>query len=70
MNIKEAIESPFFSHARRGQGCWREVVWIYHRDPNSPSGVNLAEIDEEYHAVEAEALLRIRGTSPLSPTER
>jgi hypothetical protein len=70
MNLKDAINSPAFSHARQGDRCWRDVVWIYHRDPVSPSGVKLADIDHPYTKEEADALLRTRGTSPLSPTER
>lgn len=71
MTLTDAINSPNFSHARQGTGCWRDVVYIYHRDPSSPSGVKLAEIEENYTAAEADALLRSRrNTSPLSPTER
>lgn len=63
-----AITSPNFSHVRAGDGCWRDVRWIYHRDPNSPSGVSLAASGD---ATEVEPLLReLRRTSPLSPTER
>jgi hypothetical protein len=39
--VAAAIESPAFSHSRAGTGCWREVRWIYHHDPASPSGVKL-----------------------------
>lgn len=70
MKLVEAINSAAFSHARRGSGCWRDVVWIYHLDQHSPSGVKLADIEDTYTADEAEALLRVRSTSPLSPTER
>jgi hypothetical protein len=70
MKLAEAINHPAFSHARQGSGCWRDVVWVYHRDPGSPSGVTLAPISEEYTAAEADALLCGRHTSALSPTER
>jgi len=65
--IRAAIESPAFSHSRAGDGCWRDVRWIYHRDETSPSGVRLAAGGE---AAIVEPLLReVRETSPLSPTE-
>ncbi len=70
MKLDEAINHPAFSHARQGSGCWRDVVWIYHLDPASPSGVTLAPIEEQYTAADANALLRARRTSALSPTER
>lgn len=66
--IEAAIRSPNFSHSRAGDGCWRNVRWIYHRDEKSPSGVTLAAGGD---AEIVEPLLRsLRGTSPLSPTER
>jgi hypothetical protein len=65
--VAAAIESPAFSHSRAGTGCWREVRWIYHHDPASPSGVKLAAAGD---ASIVEPLLRsLRGTSPLSPSE-
>lgn len=67
MNIAEAISHPAYSHSRRGDGCWRDVVWLYHRDEKSPSGYTLAASGD---AVEVEPLLRrLVGNSPLSPTE-
>lgn len=66
--IEQAIMDPAFSHTRAGTGCWRDVRWIYHRDPTSPSGVKLACAGD---ADVVEPLLRsLRNTSPLSPTER
>jgi hypothetical protein len=66
--IRSAIMSPNFSHTRAGDGCWRSVRWIYHRDSLSPSGVKLASSGD---AAIVEPLLReLRNTSPLSPTER
>jgi hypothetical protein len=70
MNLIDAVNSPLFAHARRGSGCWRDVVWIYHRDPTSPSGVTLAPIEDVYTAEQADNALRERSTSALSPTER
>lgn len=68
MSVRDAIAHPSFSHARAGDGCWRDVRWIYHRDPDSPSGVSLAAGGD---ASEVEPLLReLRHTSPLSPEER
>jgi len=32
---------PNYSHTRMGDGCWRDVVWIYHRCKDSPSNVVL-----------------------------
>jgi hypothetical protein len=66
--IEAAIRSPNFSHSRAGDGCWRDVRWIYHRDSASPSGVSLACAGD---AAVVEPILRaLRNTSPLSPTER
>ena len=66
--IREAIDSPNFSHSRAGDGCWRDVRWIYHSNPDSPSGFTLA-IGGDKSVVEP--ILRTRrNTSPLSPTER
>jgi hypothetical protein len=65
--IEAAISSPDFSHSRAGDGCWRDVRWIYHRDATSPSGVRLAVGGD---ASVVEPLLRsIQRSSPLSPTE-
>lgn len=65
--VEEAIRHPNFSHARAGNGCWRDSVRIYHRDPTSPSGVMMVSSGD---ASEVDSLLRaIRNTSALSPTE-
>jgi hypothetical protein len=66
--IRAAIADPQFSHARAGDGCWRDVRWIYHRDENSPSGFRLA-VGGDAEMVEP-ILRELRSTSPLSPTER
>ncbi len=67
-DIEDAIRHPDYSHSRRGNGCWRDVVWIYHRNPASPSGVTLAASGD---ASAVEPLLRsLVNNSPLSPRER
>lgn len=38
MNIQEAVVNDKFSHYRSGNGCWRKLVLIYHRDETSPTG--------------------------------
>ena len=63
--IEEAIASPNFSHSRAGSGCWRDVRWIYHRDPASPSGVKLACAGDA--DVVEPILRRLHNTSPLAP---
>lgn len=67
-DIEAAIANPAFSHSRAGDGCWRDVRWIYHRDSTSPSGVKLACAGDA--KVVEPILRRLRDTSPLSPTER
>lgn len=65
--IRAAIESPQFSHARWRMWCGQECVYIYHRQPDSPSGVHLVISG---HPSEVDPILReVRNTSPLSPTE-
>jgi hypothetical protein len=66
--IENAIRNPRFSHARQGDGCWRNVVWIYHRDENSPSGFKLAEAGDSQ--IVDPILRSLKNTSALSPTER
>jgi len=66
--IEDAITHENFSHARQGDGCWRDLVWIYHRAPESPSGYILAV---GAPASIADPIIRAkRQTSALSPTER
>ena len=66
--IEAAIRDPKFSHSRAGDGCWRDVRWLYHFDGESPTGVKLV-IGGDASVVEP--LLRAaRNTSPLSSTER
>lgn len=66
--IEAAVRNPMFSHARQGTGCWRNLVWIYHRDLNSPSGVTLAVGGD---ASMVDPIIReFQHTSALSPTER
>ena len=65
--IRDAIEDPKFSHSRSRHWCGAWLTYIYHRDPESPSGVKLAAAGD---AVIVDPIIReIRNTSPLSPTE-
>lgn len=66
--IRDAVAHPDFSHARRGDGCWRDIVWIYHRNENSPSGFTLA-VGGDASVVDP-IIREIRRTSALSSTER
>ena len=61
------LDAPTFSHTRMGNGCWRDVVWIYHFDASSPSHFTVAGATNETQL----ARLHVpRGGKPLSPTER
>lgn len=66
--IEAAVRHPNFSHARQGDGCWRNTVWIYHRDEKSPSGVKLAVGGDA--AVVDPIIRAVQRTSALSPSER
>lgn len=66
--IETAVRDPKFSHARRGDGCWRDLVWIYHRDFKSPSGFTCAAGADA--SVVDPIIREVRRTSALSPTER
>ncbi len=66
--LDAAIFSPNFSHSRRGDGCCRDVVWVYHLDTSSPSGVLLAA-SGDYSIVEP-MLERAGRAFPISPTEK
>ncbi len=67
VSVADAIASPDFSHARAGDGCWRTVVWIYHRDHKSPSGVSLVASGDK--SIVEPLLRNRRNASPLSPDE-
>jgi len=67
--VRSAIDSEMFSHARQRSWCRVEIVYIYHRDPVSPSGVRLAASTTEEDTEALDYLRSRRGTSPLSPTE-
>jgi hypothetical protein len=41
------VNDPNFSHTRMGKGLWRNVVYIYHLLPDSPSGVILVGSTDE-----------------------
>ena len=62
------VNNPKFSHARSGKGLWRNIVYLYVRDSESPSGVTKAGADIE-SAVEP-ILRKYKNNSPLSPYER
>ncbi len=55
-----------FSHTRQGSGCWREVVWIYHYSPGSPSGFSLVGSTTEAVLY---ASRRPPGSGALAPNE-
>jgi hypothetical protein len=60
------VNDPAFSHTRMGSGLWREVVWIYHRAAESPTGVLCVGSTREAILM---ACRRPAGSAPLSPTE-
>jgi hypothetical protein len=66
--IIEAVTNSSFSHARQGTGCWRDVVWIYHFDAESPScfklalGADASEVNPIIH--------EYRRPATLSPAEK
>lgn len=71
--LREAIESPKFTHSR-ARPCGHDAdhktvytIYIYHRDPESPSGVYLAAGGPEY--LVAPLLREARKAGALSPTE-
>lgn len=65
--IRAAIEAKAFSHARAGVGCWRGQFLIYHRDPESPTGVRHILTAREKVV---EPILRLLGRpGALSPVE-
>lgn len=67
-DVETAVRHPAFSHARQGTGCWRDLVFIYHRNPDSPAGVTLALGAD---AAIANPILRaVQNTSALGPAER
>jgi len=68
MTPEEALAHPNFSHARAKSWCRQWVIYIYHRDPESPTGVQMAAGAPD--TPELEALFRkYNRPSPLSPTE-
>lgn len=60
------LDHPSFSHTRMGTGCWRDVIWVYHYDQNSPSGFILvgSTVEETFKQYSGKLF-----ASPLSPTE-
>jgi hypothetical protein len=65
--VSDLLNSPKFSHTRKGDGCWRDVIWIYHFDDASPSQVKLAGGTDE--TIFGQVKTKPRYASPLSPTE-
>lgn len=65
--LRDAIRSPLFSHTRARPWCGVTIVSIYHRDPNSPTGVHGVDGDEE--SIVEPLLREARHAMPLSPTE-
>lgn len=65
--FEAAIKDPRFSHTRVRSWCGCQIVYAYHADAGSPSGVVLAAgLDERL----AEPILRKhRKSGPLSPVE-
>lgn len=61
------IRSPKFSHARTRRWCGQEIASIYHRDPESPSGVSLVSGGDD--RIIAALLRRYKRVASLSPTE-
>lgn len=61
------LSAKEFSHTRAGSGCWRGLVWIYHFDSRSPSGVRLigGVAESQFDAIKGKPA----GSAPLSPTE-
>lgn len=68
LDPKEAIESPLFLYARQGKGLWRNIVYIYHRQVGSPTGIILAASGQS--EIIDPLLKEKRNTSALSPDER
>lgn len=72
--IRAALLSPKFSHTRFRSWCNVGIVYVYHRDETSPSGVRLAEGAEEpvfeavYDELYSAGMIR-SSAAPLSPTE-
>lgn len=66
--LREAIESPKFSHARKGDRLYRNDTLIYHFHDKSPSGVMLECVGPS--TMVDQIIREVRNTSALSPTER
>lgn len=65
--FRAAVLSDRFSHARYREWCGTGVVWVYHSEPSSPSGVQLAAA---LSADLGERIIReCRRPGALSPTE-
>lgn len=71
--VRAALLSPKLSHTRARNWCGVTVVYVYHRDDTSPSGVMLAAGCDEpiYNEIAAELRGQVHAgaMAPLSPTE-
>lgn len=65
--IIRAVKSEFYAYSRTRERIGYEATAIYHRRPDSPSGVTVATFGPD--ALVTEILRRNKQTSPLSPTE-
>lgn len=59
-----AVAAPAYAYSRNRYG----MVFIYHRDPKSPTGVHCA-IGSGDIAFADDVIREVRNNSPLSPTE-
>jgi hypothetical protein len=66
--IEAAVRSPNFAYGRAGDRLFRGMTMIYHRHPESPSGVLLECAGEA--AIVDPLIRKHQLTSALSPTER
>lgn len=72
--LRTALLDPKCSHTRFRNWCGRGIVYVYHREPSSPSGVLLAasgseqEFNTVYEELRKDGLIG-SSKAPLSPTE-
>lgn len=59
--IREAVANGQVSHSRYGSGLHRDVIWVYARDRESPSGFIL------FTATKEQYLCRAGLVGPLAP---
>jgi len=66
-DLRAAIAAGIITHSRARSWCRQNLIYVYQRNPESPTGVTLYETFPE--SAELDSILR-GGLSPLSPTER